>query len=119
MGPECAAQQAKWVIAIAHTGQARTRDAPPSGRGRAITTNLVGLPGAVGALLSSRAAGITRSQARSPRMSNAVRQSYWLMSQRESGERARIPKPFPADTMAAARPRRPTNHLTASTVSGT
>ena len=59
------------------------------------------------------------SQARSPRTTNAVRQSYWSISHRASGDRVRIPKPLPAETTAAAIARRSSNHLMAVTASGT
>ena len=63
--------------------------------------------------------GITISQARSPSISRAVRQSSVLTSQRASGESRRMPAPLPAETTAAAIPRRWPNHLMASTVRGT
>jgi hypothetical protein len=59
------------------------------------------------------------SQAMSPRTTNAVRHSYSLMSQRDSGDSARMPKPLPAEATAEAMPRLPGNHFTAMTVSGT
>ena len=49
----------------------------------------------------------------------AVRQSKESMSQRDRGERARVPSPLPEDTMAVAMPRRVSNQRITVTVSGT
>src|SRR5919204_1078239 len=81
IGPECAAQHAKWVMPMAQTGQAvkieRSVFAMPA------TDRALSEPGA---LRRRSAEGITMSQARSPRIKSAVRQSNWLMSHRESGD---------------------------------
>src|SRR5437879_10841911 len=91
MGPECAAQQAKWVSPMAHTGHARKIEAPALGTlerpAREAPAPRFPTGAAVsGAFLSKNAEGITTSQARSPRSSNAVRQSNWSISQRASGD---------------------------------
>lgn len=61
---------------------------------------------------------MTMSHVRSPRIRSAVRQSNVEMRKRESGESA-MPKPFPAEMIATASPRRELNHFVAVAVSGT
>ena len=116
IGPECAAQHAKWVSAMAQNcGAASTsrvvysrRLAPGAGAGR---SSLAGSR-------SSRATGTMTSHARSPSTSIATRQSHALVSARASGAISRMPKPMPAETSATARPRRAVNHLVVVDVSG-
>ena len=118
IGPECAAQHAKCVSAMAQMGH-DARICPTGDETLARPLAQPGAGAAVGDGLRKSAQGITISQARSPRTTKALRQSSSLMSQRESGDSAMMPSPLPADTMAAAMPRRSSNHRIARTVRGT
>src|SRR3990172_1423287 len=117
-GPEWAVQQAKWVSEMAQKGQERqTPSAAPPGVwvARGLERGVVGSVIGAGGLRRSRAAGITMSQAMSPRTTKAVRHSYSFMKSRDSGDSARMPKPLPAEATAEAMPRLPRNHFTAVT----
>ena len=115
IGPECAAQHPKWVNTMAQKGHRvktlRSFDARPTQAEARVT------PAARS--LRSKAAGMTTRAESSASTTKAVRQSKESMSQRDRGERARVPSPLPEDTTAAAMPRRVSNHRITVTVSGT
>ena len=118
IGPECAAQHAKWVSAIIQNcGVASTSPAEYVWLAAGAAPPSAAAPRSAGSRIS-RATGMITSHARSPRTISAMRQSAQLVSARASGATIRIPKPMPADTSATARPRRAVNHLVAVEVSG-
>ena len=118
IGPECAAQQAKCVRAMAQNcGVATTSPVEYSRPARAAPPSAAA-PTSPGRSRMSSAAGTMTSHARSPMTSSATRQSHRLVSARASGAIVRIPTPIPEDTSATASPRRAVNHLVAVEVSG-
>src|SRR5918999_5987197 len=108
IGPECAAQHAKCVKAMAANCGVRsacpTVSDPPSALCDATAA------AASGGLRTRNAAGMMTSHTRSPSTSIAVRQSYALISHRASGAMNVEPKLSPAETSATARVRLRVNH---------
>ena len=75
IGPECAAQQAKCVSAIAQNCGARSTWPVEKSRWRAAAPPIATVPISPGALRINSATGIVTTQARSPSTSIATRQS--------------------------------------------
>ena len=110
IGPEWAAQHAKWVSAIAQNWGARTTSRVVYSRRAAAAPPSATTPISAGAFLIRSATGITMSQARSPSTSIAPRQPQAFVSPRASGAMTKVPRPMPAETTPRARPRREVNH---------
>ena len=118
IGPEWAAQQAKWVTAMAQNCGAASTSRVEYSRPAPAAPPMAPAPTSPGCSRMISATGTMMSQARSPRTSRATRQSHALVSARASGAMARMPTPMPEDTRATASPRRAVNHLVAVEVSG-
>ncbi len=75
IGPECAAQHAKWVSAMAANCGVRSASATVNSRAATAPGGEPPPGAAAGGWRTSRAAGMSRSHARSPMTSIATRQS--------------------------------------------
>src|SRR5258705_492909 len=89
----------------------------------AISTSLAPRPAAAarvaadaGGRRTSRAAGSSRAQARTPIASIAVRQSWVVISQRANGEIVIGATPIPAETSETARLRLVSNHAVVAAI---
>ena len=110
-GPECAAQQAKYVPATASS--CGERNASPAVMPPATTP-----PATTGAGRSNSAAGTITAQASPPIPMNAARQPNSPISQVANGAINSEPIPVPAVTSATANPRCLSNQRAALVVSG-
>ena len=122
IGPECAAQQAKWVSASATKAKVRKACAAViDGMASAARSGCSGMPGAGiagGGLRISIATGTSSATATMPTVSMAVRQSYAVISQRTKGAMISDCIPMPAETSDTARLRCRSNQAEAIVISG-
>src|SRR5215475_8963096 len=117
IGPECAAQQRKKVIAS--TMNCGDRNASPAEiDGSSTPAPLPTTFGEAGARRTKRAAGIRSDQATMPITIIAVRQSYVEISQRANGEMVIGATPIPAETSDTARERLSSNQSVAAAIMG-
>ena len=104
IGPECAAQHAKYASAMA--ANCGVRSACPIVNSRPSPPAVAPPPapaGSAGGSRTSRPAGMMTTSATSPSTSMAVRQSYAEIIQRAIGPITEEPRLSPADTRATAR----------------
>ena len=118
IGPECAAQHAKYVKAMAANCGVRSACAAVSARPAVPADVSARRPSPPGGSRTNSAAGTMMSHASSPITSIAVRQSKVVMSQRASGAVVVEPSPSPAETSATARLRRCVNQRVVVAVIG-
>ncbi len=119
IGPECATQQAKCTRAMSQNCGLRAMSRSSRSRSGASDPAVTGAaPRPAAVAPTTRASGIVVSHAMSPSTSIAVRQSYWVISQRTSGATAKLPRPAPADTRPIASPRFVVKVLLTMAVSG-
>src|SRR5580704_12407510 len=121
IGPECAAQHAKFAIArLQNTGVfSACRTVIPAVAAPATGGAAVDPTSTAGAGRSSKAAGRMTAQAIKPSVSMAKRQSWVTISQRASGAITVVPSARPAETRETARLRWRVNQLLVAAVSGT
>ena len=116
IGPECAAQHAKCVSAMAaNCGVRTTCPIVRSGPAAAVAASPAS---AAGGLRTRKAAGRITSHTRSPMAHIAVRQSKLVIIHRASGAITVEPTLRPAETRATARLRFRVNHFVVVAISG-
>src|SRR5712692_9447067 len=104
IGPECAAQHAKNVSAMAANCGGRSACATVSSRPSAPAVAAAAAPaGRAGGFRTSNADGMMTSHARSPSTSMAKRQCKLVMSRRARGAAVAEPRLNPTETSATAR----------------
>src|SRR5215467_12804489 len=119
IGPECAAQHAKYVREMAaNCGVHSARATVKSWSAGPAVVAVPAARGSAGGLRTSNAAGMISSHARAPRVNIAVRQPYSSISHRANGEIVIEAIAKPAEARATARLRCRVNQCVVVAVSG-
>ncbi len=127
IGPECAAQHAKWTRATPQNAGWRSTAAAvisppraaPRGSEGAASTPYPRRPRSSGRLATYRSATAATTHVRTPNAAKVTRQPSPVMRARAVGGTTRIPRPMPLEMMPMARPRRAANQRVAVADSGT